>query len=288
MLPGMVSPNILGIPAFNPTPMTTIKKGINVQKSGDISGLTFGTITKELMVRSVSLCTKTPDAETTEHCGAQDALTMNMFEIKGKGGTKFGKPGDSGALVLTTGTCPQPIGMLESANKNTGRTSAMAIVQVLQTLNFVSGDSTYSIVPGGSCAPSTMGEVTDTTTGNTTLEDLAVPDPDVAQALAVLPYVGFGYLCSGNIAGVGIDLSGSKATLDVVVNTSADLDPYHICIPSNFEGVPVEQEVLSEETGLQIETSRRRNCTTRVGLILVDRIGCGSRPFQPVSDRGRL
>ncbi len=56
--------------------------------------------------------------------------------------------------------------------------------------------------------------------------------------------MGFGFLCSSNVAGVGIDLSGSTAALDVVVYSSADLDPYHICIPATFEGIPVEQEVI--------------------------------------------
>jgi hypothetical protein len=32
--------------------------------------------------------------------------------------------------------------------------------------------------------------------------------------------------------------------LDVIVNSTADLDPGHFCIPASFDGVRVEQDVV--------------------------------------------
>jgi hypothetical protein len=53
---------------------------------------------------------------------------------------------------------------------------------------------------------------------------------------------------------VGIDLSGTTAALDVVVDQSYDLDPNHICIPEIYEAVNVEQDVIEtiepDDTGL--------------------------------------
>lgn len=160
VLPGMVSPNILGISAFSSTPISVIKKGIEVQKSGQASGLTLGTVTKMKMTYPISLCTVVPDGQTPEHCHAETAYLQNVFEIKGKG-KPFLTPRDSGSLVLTRGTCPQPIGLAEAGN-NAGNNTAVASAisdsagGVLQTLNFVSGD-TYSIVPSTTGCGSTLG-----------------------------------------------------------------------------------------------------------------------------------
>ena len=48
----------------------------------------------------------------------------------------------------------------------------------------------------------------------------------------------------GGVEGVGIDLSGSTAALDVTVTCSLDLDPNHRVFPASYEDVPVEQESI--------------------------------------------
>lgn len=80
-------------------------------------------------------------------------------------------------------------------------------------------------------------------------QDATVPDQDVAQAISVGPNLGmtmaYCAIIKGiNIDGVAIDLSVSPAALDVVVDSTADLDPDHLCIPASFAGIPVEQDVI--------------------------------------------
>jgi hypothetical protein len=90
------------------------------------------------------------------------------------------------------------------------------------------------------------------------MQDLTVADTAVVQALNALPdfwvslpICAFGLWGSHVIAqAIGIDLSGQVAALDVEVPTSANLDPHNACIPSQFEGVPVVQDVIDTDTGI--------------------------------------
>jgi hypothetical protein len=88
----------------------------------------------------------------------------------------------SGALVLTTGPCPQPVGVLVAGSGENGIAVVESIGTTLQALQTAGGYSSLSVVPGGGCTPSTA-EVEDTTTGDVSLEDPTVADPDVATAL---------------------------------------------------------------------------------------------------------
>ncbi len=264
VVPGTVSPNILGIPAFSGTPMTMVKKGVNVQKSGEMTGLTFGTVTKMNMMYPVSFCAEAPNS-FSKNCPMKPATLLSVFQIKGISGKPFSNFGDSGALILTNpaaGMCPQPVGMLEAGSGKTtiaAPISASSPEGVLELLDFASGTNTYSIVPSTtSCTPTKMAYVTDTTTQATTLQDITVPDPDVAAAISVLPgfeqslppcaYLSICVLgtCDPDVQAVGIDLSGKVAALDVeLVNP----DPINWCIPAQYGGVPVEQEVVDTEYG---------------------------------------
>lgn len=209
------------------------------------------------MLANVTICAHQPDASKQASCDADAVAITNLIQIKGDGGKTFATNGDSGSLVLTTGPCPQPVGMVESENKANGTNTAMPIAQVLQTLNFASGN-TYTVVPGGSCTSSTIGEVTDTTSGVTTMQDLTVADPDVVQALNALPdFSSYLPICAFGLYGsnvivlaTGLDLSGTVAALDVEVPASNNLDPDHACLPSQYEGVPVVQHVVGTDTGI--------------------------------------
>ncbi len=80
------------------------------------------------------------------------------------------------------------------------------------------------------------------------MQDATIADPDVAQALTVLPdftaYVAI-LIDDGVVDGVGIDLSGSTAALDVVWDSQTDENDATVPpIPSSYEGVPVEQHII--------------------------------------------
>jgi hypothetical protein len=181
-------------------------------------------------------------------CASNKLITvLNNFEVKGK---DFGDPGNSGALVTTLGPCPQPVGMAVAEKDDGSAAVVTAIPKVLQALNTAGGYSGLSIVAGGGgCTPSTSQiQVPGGSSADFTLQDATIADPDVAQALTVLPdftqYVAI-LIDDGVVDGVGIDLSGSIASLDVVWDSQTDEDDATIPpIPSSYEGVPVEQDII--------------------------------------------
>jgi len=250
VLPGLVSPSIVGIPRFTGTLLTVVKKGLLVQKTGAASGNNTGkVISKMLMTEGIKGCQriKTAKAETAASCGYAVRKVANCFEVKAATGY-FSEAGDSGALVLTSGPCPQPVGILIAGTAGTAVTIVGAIGPTLQALMSAGGYSSLSVVPGGGgCTPTTAEVEVD---GVTTLEDPTVADPDVAQALVVRadfmndPLIAL-MLNLGTADGVGIDLSVSPAALDIIVDSAADLDPYHTVIPASYEGVTVEQDVIN-------------------------------------------
>ncbi len=249
VLPGKVSSSIVGIPKFSGTALKVVKAGLIVQQTGAVSGNKTGkVISKVLMPARYKVCRHIPTTpgQTVNGCGFAVIRVNNTFEV---GPGRFGRAGDSGALVLTTGPCPQPVGVLLGGADAAGTAVLVeSIGSTLQALQSAGGYSSLSIVPGGGGCNQSVAQI-QLPDGSTTLEDPTVADPDVAQALAVLPdlssapliYVG---MLEGSIDGIGIDLSVSPAALDVVVDSSADLDPYHVAIPATFEGVTVEQDVI--------------------------------------------
>jgi len=253
VLPGEVSSAILNIPVFSSTPLAVVKKGLQVQKEGACTGLTPGhVITKMLIPKRFRICTSAQplklDINGKIICKNSNVETIpNNFEVEP---ADFGEEGDSGALVTTVGTCPQPVGMLGGGNTVGTAAVVTAIPKVLQALQSAGSFSGLSIVAGGGgCTPSTSQiQVPGGSSADFTLQDATIADPDVAQALTVLPdftsYVEI-LILDGVVDGVGIDLSGSTAALDVVWDSQAYEDDATIPpIPSSYEGVPVEQHII--------------------------------------------
>jgi hypothetical protein len=245
ILPGMVTSDIYFSPAFSGTPLAVYKKGIKVAKEGAGSGYSFGrTVSKMLIPGKAKLCTKIGPYNplVKQSCPKAVVRFASTFEISPN---NFATDGDSGSLVLTVGPCPQPVGVLVSKESSTGRTMALPIAGVLNALQAAGGYTSLSIVPGGGGCTPTVGEVA--TGSSSSLQDLTLPDPDVALALLALPDLNssIGWMIvTGAIDGIGIDLSSNPAALDVVVESASDLDTYHIFVPATFEGVPVEQHVI--------------------------------------------
>jgi hypothetical protein len=121
-------------------------------------------------------------------------------------------------------------------------TSLPSVLQALQRAGGYS--SLYIVAGGGGCTPSTSQiELSDET--GYTMEDPTVADPDVVQALVALPeltsQLNF-WIYEGYIDGIGIDLSGTTAALDVVWDSASVENP--LLLPATFEGVPVENSVI--------------------------------------------
>jgi hypothetical protein len=247
VLPDMASSSISEIPFFSGVQLKVVKKNLQVQMTGAASGNTIGhVISKMLMPADVTVCQHIPTAkgETKKTCGLTTIKLNNTFDVKPG---NFAQHGDSGALVLTVGPCPQPVGVLVSGNGS--KAVVEAIGSTLNALQSAGGYSSLSIIPGGtSCTPSvTQIQVPGGSSSDWTLEDPTVADPDVAQALVVLPDLtsALAYLIDdGWVDGIGIDLSGSVASLDVVWDSAADEADSPTNIPSTYEGVPVEQNVI--------------------------------------------
>lgn len=106
------------------------------------------------------------------------------------------------------------------------------------------------MVPGGGGCTPTTAEVEDTTTGDVSLEDPTVADPDVAEALVARADILSNdslltlAMTDGDVDGVGIDLSGSTAALDIIFDNSSDLNNFGPLFPTSYEGVPVEEDVI--------------------------------------------
>ena len=90
----------------------------------------------------------------------------------------------------------------------------------------------------------------DITTADVSLEDPTVADPDVAEALvARADMLSNDSLLTlamndGDVEGVGIDLSGSTAVLDIIFDSSHDLKTFGSLFPTSYEGVPVKETVI--------------------------------------------
>ncbi|HUY39212.1 MAG TPA: hypothetical protein VMV13_10295 [Candidatus Binataceae bacterium] len=253
VLPGHVSSSILNIPKFSSTPLTVVKKGLQVEEQGGCTALKPGhVITKMLMPKSYKICTtaQLKNVDGKLECAHYGTITVpGNFEIAPAGFANFG---DSGAMVMSMSpTCPQPVDLLvgdTSGGADTVATSIPIVLQKLQTAGNYS--SALSIVAGGGgCTPAmSQIQVPGGTSADFTLADATDADPDVAQALTVLPdftsYIDI-LILDGIVDGVGIDLSGSTAALDVVWDSQTDKDDATIPpIPSTYEGVPVEQHVI--------------------------------------------
>jgi hypothetical protein len=94
-----------------------------------------------------------------------------------------------------------------------------------------------------------LGYVTDSITGKDELVDLTVPDPDVMAAEAASSVFDANLtpceISTYPVQGVGIDLSGVVAKLDVELPPALKhLDIKHVCIPAWYGGVPVEQSFV--------------------------------------------
>jgi hypothetical protein len=130
--PNDVSPDILNIGAIAETPATPTM-GLAVEKMGRSTCFTTGTIS------SVSGNFK------INYGGGKVAKFINQIVINSPAPpNNFGGSGDSGSLIVTQDTCPQPVALLFAGSADQTQTLANPITDVLDGLK---------ITMVGSCTP---------------------------------------------------------------------------------------------------------------------------------------
>jgi hypothetical protein len=212
VLPGMVMSSQYGIQTFSGTlagnSMGLVNKGIGLQKFGASTGLKRGKVAaKVLETVKYKICSHLQTTDAAASCNMQVAMFSNVILAT----SSLGDLGDSGALVLTTDSCPQPVGLYIGGNGTYDFVAAMpGVFSALK--NAANGAySTLSVVPGGAGCQPPAGQIAGYQT----------PDPDVGQALNVQSDLQ-NFLAAQDygqyVDGVGIDLSGSVAKLDIIAD----------------------------------------------------------------------
>jgi len=221
---------------------------------GPATQLTKGKVKKILKMVKYEICAHTPTSGSA--CGeARIMFGTHIVVTPVQPSTVFDGFGDSGALVLTTGSCPQPVGMVVGGNSTSTFVAPLAatgsIPGVLQALQTAAGSSSsFVVVPGGGgCTATGQAEVV---LGDGSIEavDATVPDSDVLKALNALPdFLNTGllpiFLTYGMVDGVAIDFSTTPASFDVTaddgtIQGESDATYVQSLVPTSFDGVPVE------------------------------------------------
>jgi hypothetical protein len=192
ILPGSATSSINGISAFSGTVLSPVNKGLKVQKVGPQTGKTSGKVKKILKVAKYKICAHM--YTSTEACGEALVMFGVHIVVTPVGSSSFVGPGDSGSLVLSTGSCPEPVGMDVGGNSNSTVTyvaplaAAGSVPGVLQALQTAAGSGSPSLamVPGGAGCPATGQAEIVNSDDSTSAVDANVADTDVAQALNVL------------------------------------------------------------------------------------------------------
>ena len=238
VLPGTVRTDgqILGIGPVSSTP-ANYKKGTKVQKSGAVTGVTKGKITGLNETIYVYVCVGTPSSTSTcDELGT--AKYTKQIEVSG---VSFSAQGDSGALVTTTGTCPQPVGLIVAAGALTYVTPiAQAFSELVTHALSKGGVGNVSIVTG--CQP-TAADYADAMAEDSTV------DATLSAADDLYAYLDSQWLLAGDgLEAVAVDVSGSEPVLNVQTVYSAYPAVWSWqqqlinsgLVPSSYEGFSTE------------------------------------------------
>jgi hypothetical protein len=239
---GDVSGDILNIgPISNKVAPAVIN--LAVQKMGASSCVTQGTI------KTISF--STAQIQYTNECNSSSGTANFVDQIVVKGTGNFAIPGDSGSLVVTTGTCPRPVGLLFAAD-DAGNVYVNPIKTVLSHFG-------VSIVAG--CTATASADIgidggdnaaTDAATDNTNGGDdtAAEEAADFANISGMtMDAVNFAFAAKAHhekdlfgiadVAGVGIGASSEPGVPSIDVYVAKDSPALRAALPDNVEGLPV-------------------------------------------------
>lgn len=194
--------------------------GLSVQKSGRTTGHTTGT---------VGSINTTVSVRYSKSCGSNGGTVFTFTNQVVINSSTFSAGGDSGSLIVTTGSCPQPVALLFAGSSSS--TIGNPAGQVLSRLSTALG-STLSFV-GVACGTSSL-----------TLDGLSfgqgLSDETIARVSAVKERRENNLLSRPGVIGVGVgasDDNASEAVIIVYVDMTSGFSPR---LPRRIDGVRVK------------------------------------------------
>ncbi len=196
--------------------------GLQVQKSGRTTGHTTGA--------SISSISATVSIKYPTSCGGNKGPTFTFTNQVVIGSSTFSAGGDSGSVILTTGSCPQPVALLFAGSSTS--TIGNRMTDVIARLNAASG-KTLSFVGGPSCPTAlAMEQNEDTIPG--------VPRELVARAIDIKERNENRIMSKNSVIGMGVgaaDDNPLEPVIHVYVDQTTGKKPR---IPKRIEGLRVK------------------------------------------------
>ena len=237
---GGVSGDILNIgPISNKIAPAVIK--LAVQKMGASSCLTQGTI-QTIKFSSARI-------EYADQCDSNSGTAnfVNQIVVKGSTGD-FAIAGDSGSLVVTTESCPRPVGLLFAAD-TAGDVFVNPIRQVLShfgvaivagcTASKASADSSIIAASGGNDASAGATKDADTEEAEAFASISGMTMDAINFAAAAKSRHEQDFFAIANVAGVGVGASAEPGVPSIDVYVAEDSPALRSALPDNVEGLPV-------------------------------------------------
>jgi hypothetical protein len=216
-----------------------------VRKMGATSCLTEG------FIQSIGVDALGSDGiQYTDECnsGSGTANFVDQIVVKGTSGV-FAIPGDSGSLVVTTATCPQPVGLL-FASDDAGDIFVNPIKEVL---------SHFGVSIAAGCTPALADLTVDFRQGGSdSITDYANADDDGADEAAAfatisgmsMDAVEFAMAAKArhesdlfaikDVAGVGVGASNTSGVPSIDIYVTEDSAALRNVMPDSIEGLPVK------------------------------------------------
>src|SRR6266581_7997845 len=191
--------------------------GLAVEKSGRTTGTTTGTI---------GSINTSVNVQYQIRCGQGKKYVISYTNQIVVNGSSFSAGGDSGSLIVTNGSCHQPVGLLFAGSSSS--TIGNPIGEVLSKLGTALGASVSFV--GGICTSSASQQV-----GG---QGLQLPQPAVDHAGNVLEQNRHDLMSKPGVLGVGLGATenNSEAAIVIYVDKTSSAKPQ---LPDQIESVPV-------------------------------------------------
>ncbi|HTT75532.1 MAG TPA: hypothetical protein VMF50_06070 [Candidatus Binataceae bacterium] len=235
---GDVSPDILNIgPISNKVAPAVINMA--VQKMGATTCLTQG-IVQSINVDAIG----SNGVEYTDECNSASGTAnfVDQIVVKPSSGV-FTAPGDSGSLVVTTGACPRPVGLLFASDAS-GNAYVNPIRKVLNHfgVSFVAGCTAASTAANADTAAtgdSVSGDSADSeAAGFMRISGISLDAVNYATAIKARHEKDL--FAVPGVAAVGIGASEEPGVPSIDVYVTEDSPALRAAIPDNLEGAPVK------------------------------------------------
>lgn len=207
----------IGLISSNPLAATV---GLGVRKSGRTTGHTTG---------SVSSVNASINVQYQRGCGGGKKFTVSFTNQVVVSGSGFSAGGDSGSLIVSTGSCPRPVALLYagSSSSTIGNPIGEVLTKVGQAFN---PDKTINFV-GTTCTQAVERTITD---------DNAPTEAAIEFATASMRPREKNLMSRPGVIGVGVgalDENSMEAAIIVYVDRDADVKPK---VPRRINGVRVK------------------------------------------------